>query len=174
MHVRKTISALLTALALVLCAALTLSVSAAAESAVPKPATYRDGDGMYTIRFTLDGGDGSETLHSPATLNVEDEKAYAIITWDSATYKTLTLDGTVYKSSGDDKNARFEFPVTAFDEPMTIVMDDGTEYRITFDKSSISSSMMMGLLLAGTAVFIAFVVGTRLYLRRNDRKGRRR
>ena len=158
--------ALLTALAVVQCSA----VIGFAASNDPKPVSYRDGDGMYTIRFTIEGGDGSETLHTPATLNVDDAKAYAIITWDSATYQTLTLDGKTFENSGDGKNSRFEFPVTAFDEPMTIVMDDDTEYQITFDKSSISSSMMMGILLAGTALFIAFVVGIRFFVRRKPRR----
>lgn len=161
--------------ALLLAFALTIGTSLLSLSfaAGPEPASYRDGDGMYTIRFKLDGGDGSETLHSPATLNVKDGKAYAIITWDSAAYKTLTLEGKTYKTSGDDRNARFEFPVTAFDEPVTIVMDDGTEYRITFEKSSISSSMMMGLMIGGTALFIAFVLGTRLWLRKKYPQSKR-
>ena len=158
--------------ALLLALALTIGVSALSFSfaAGPEPVSYRDGDGMYTIRFALTGGDGSEELHTPATLNVKEEKAYAIITWDSGTYQTLTLEGKTYKNSGNEKNSRFEFPVTAFDEPMNLTMDDGTEYQITFDKSSISSSMMMGILIGGTALFIAFVLGTRLYVRKKPRR----
>ena len=161
--------ALLLAFALVLgTSAFTFSL--AADSSAPEPARYRDGDGMYTIRFTLTGGDGSEVLHTPATLNVEDTKAYAIITWDSGTYQTLTLEGKTFENSGDENNSRFEIPVTVFDEPMTIVMDDGTEYQITFDKSSISSSMMMAFLIAGTLLFIAFIVGSRIIIRRKHRR----
>lgn len=139
-------------------------------AAGPEAASYRDGDGMYTVRFSLKGGDGRETLHTPATLNVTDGKAYAIITWDSGTYQTLTLDGKTFKNSGTEKNARFEFPVTAFDEPMTIVMNDTDEYQITFDKSSVSSNMMMGIMIGGTSLFIAFILGTRYYMRRKHRR----
>lgn len=170
----KSLLALLTAAALLMCTAAVTLCFAADTTSGPQPVKYTEGDGMYTIRFTVTGGDGKETIHTPATLNVDDEKAYAIITWDSATYQTLTLDGKTFKNSGDAENSRFEIPVTTFEEPMTLVMDDGTEYQIQFDRSSISSSMMMGILLIGTFLFIGFILITRLVMYRKYPKKRRR
>lgn len=170
----KYVFAMLMALALLTTTAVfSMSFAKGSESG-PTPVKYTDGDGMYTIRFSLTGENKTgEKLHTPATLSVEDEKAYAIITWDSANYKTLTLDGKTFKSTGDEKNAKFKIPVTVFDEPMTIVMNDTDEYQLTFDKSSISTSMMMGILFGGTALFIIFILVTRYFAKKNAQKRRR-
>ena len=103
-------------------------------------------DGDYTMDVTLTGGSGRATIDSPAAINVEGDKATATIVWSSPNYDYMIVDGTKYLPSSTEGGSVFEIPVSAFDEPVSVIGDTVAmskpheiEYTLTFRSDTLQS-----------------------------------
>lgn len=109
---------------------------------VSNPVAYEETevtDGSYTVELTFEGGSGKAYIASPATVVVADGKITATVEWSSPNYDYMIVDGEKYLPINSDGNSVFEIPVSAFDEPMTVIGDTVAmskpheiEYTLTF------------------------------------------
>ncbi len=110
----------------------------------PVPIGMKDGE--YAIGISMEGGSGKVTITSPATLIVEDGKAYAELEWSSTYYDYMKVGGETYLRLNDEGYSTFQIPITALDEPMVVIGDTTAmsvaheiEYRLTFHTDEITS-----------------------------------
>ena len=101
-------------------------------------------DGTYTMDITFEGGSGRAFIESPVTINVQGGKVTADIQWSSPNYDYMIVDGEKYLPVNTEGNSVFQIPVTAFDEPMTVIGDTVAmstpheiEYTITFHSDTV-------------------------------------
>lgn len=104
-------------------------------------------DGEYTIEVTLAGGSGKSTIDSPASIEIEGEKATATIVWSSPNYDYMLVDGERYEPVNEEGNSVFEIPVTVFDAEMDVTADTTAmstphevEYTLRFDSASLKEA----------------------------------
>ena len=109
------------------------------ESTETAGAVTEVADGSYTVELTFEGGSGKAYIASPATVVVADGKITATVEWSSPNYDYMIVDGEKYLPINSDGNSVFEIPVSAFDEPMTVIGDTVAmskpheiEYTLTF------------------------------------------
>ena len=104
-------------------------------------------DGTYSVNVDLSGGSGRADVTSPTWLYVEDGRAYTKLLWSSTYYDYMIVEDVVYyNETTDGGNSTFTIPITAFDEPMTVIGDTTAmgdpieiEYTLTFYEESIGS-----------------------------------
>lgn len=118
-----------------------------AESTETAGAVTEVADGSYTVEFTFEGGSGKAYIVSPATVVVADGKITATVEWSSPNYDYMIVDGEKYLPTNTDGNSVFEIPVSAFDEPMTVIGDTVAmskpheiEYTLTFLSDTIKEA----------------------------------
>lgn len=119
----------------------------AAESTETAGVVTEDTDGSYTVELTFEGGSGKAYIASPATVVVADGKITATVEWSSPNYDYMIVDGEKYLPTNSDGNSVFEIPVSAFDEPMTVIGDTVAmskpheiEYTLTFLSDTIKEA----------------------------------
>ena len=104
-------------------------------------------DGIYTVEVQLEGGSGKATVASPATLKIEDGKAYGTIVWSSPNYDYMMVDGEkiLPSNTNTEENATFEIPVAGFDQKLSVSADTTAmstpheiEYTLFFDSNTIT------------------------------------
>ncbi len=102
-------------------------------------------DGTYTVEVQLEGGSGKATVESPATLKVENGKAYATIIWSSSNYDYMVVEEEKYEPINTQGNSTFEIPVAGFDRKLSVSADTTAmstpheiEYTLYFDSNSIT------------------------------------
>ena len=102
-------------------------------------------DGEYRVDVILEGGSGRSGIVSPAVLLVKDGQPYVRIEWDSSHYDYMKVGGEMYLPVNEEGNSVFEIPVTAFDEPVTVIGDTTAmsvpheiEYTLIVDSASVS------------------------------------
>ena len=102
-------------------------------------------DGQYQVKVTMAGGSGRASIASPAKLHIENEKAFATITWSSPNYDYMKVDGVKYEPVSKSGNSAFEIPVTAFDCEISVVADTVAmsepheiNYTLRFDSTTIT------------------------------------
>lgn len=100
-------------------------------------------DGSYTCAVTLEGGSGRASIESPAKLNVENGSITAEITWSSANYDYMLVDGEKYLPVNTEGNSVFQIPVT-LDTAVSVIGDTVAmstpheiEYTLCFDSSTL-------------------------------------
>lgn len=131
------------------------AASAAAESADAASSAPADStpssdaleDGTYTCDVALEGGSGRATVESPATLTVADGKITATIIWSSPNYDYMKVGDVTYQPVNTEGNSTFEIPVSALDEPQSVIADTVAmsqpheiEYTLTFDSATLQSA----------------------------------
>jgi len=95
---------------------------AAAEAIEPVAMDMEDGE--YSIEVNMTGGSGRASISSPTLLIIRDGKAYARLLWSSVYYDYMILDGGYfYNLTEDGGPSTFEIPITALDEPMSVIAD---------------------------------------------------
>ncbi|CDE52639.1 putative uncharacterized protein [Roseburia sp. CAG:303] len=101
-------------------------------------------DGTYSMDITFEGGSGRAFIESPVTINVQGGKVTADIQWSSPNYDYMIVDGEKYLPVNTEGNSVFQIPVTAFDEPLTVIGDTVAmstpheiEYTITFHSDTV-------------------------------------
>ena len=106
-------------------------------------------DGEYSIQVDLEGGSGKASVTSPTILTVKDGQAYAQIQWSSSNYDYMIVDGTKYLPSSTEGGSVFEIPVSAFDEPVSVIGDTVAmskpheiEYTLTFRSDTLQLSLI--------------------------------
>ena len=103
-------------------------------------------DGNYTMEITFEGGSGKATILSPVKIKAEGGAVTAIVQWDSPNYDYMIVDGTKYLPSSTEGGSVFEIPVSAFDEPVSVIGDTVAmskpheiEYTLTFRSDTLQS-----------------------------------
>lgn len=104
-------------------------------------------DGEYSIEVNMTGGSGRASISSPTLLIVQDGCTYAQLLWSSMYYDYMLIDGVRYENlTTDGGNSKFEIPITAMDEAMTVIADTTAmgdpieiEYQLTFYQDTIDS-----------------------------------
>jgi hypothetical protein len=101
-------------------------------------------DGEYTIELTFEGGSGKSKILSPATVSVSQQAATVRLEWSSPNYDYMLLEGEKYLPVNTEGNSVFELPVTAFDEPISVIGDTVAmstpheiSYTITFHSDTL-------------------------------------
>lgn len=101
-------------------------------------------DGRYTVELTFEGGSGKAQILSPATVTADGGKVIATVEWSSPNYDYMIVGGEKYLPVNTEGNSVFEIPVSAFDEPLTVIGDTvamskphEVEYTITFHTESL-------------------------------------
>lgn len=103
-------------------------------------------DGSYTIALTFEGGSGKAEILSPAAIEVSQGAVTATVQWSSPNYDYMIVDGEKYLPVNTEGNSVFEIPVTAFDEPVTVIGDTVAmskpyeiEYTLTFHSATVKA-----------------------------------
>lgn len=141
-----------------------LHISAKAEGADGLITTLADGE--YAIDVTIEGGSGKASVESPTLLIVEDGMAYASLTWSSAYYDYMLVDGIRYENRSEpEMNSTFLIPILKADEPMTVIADTTAmgapheiEYALTFYSDSIADKGELPKEQAKKVVWIALAI----------------
>lgn len=81
-------------------------------------------DGEYCVSVEMTGGSGKATVNNPTLMIVEDGKEYALLTWSSASYDYMIVDGQRYDNRSEEgMNSTFLVPITLWDYPMDVIAD---------------------------------------------------
>ncbi|MDO4478124.1 MAG: hypothetical protein Q4B73_03660 [Lachnospiraceae bacterium] len=108
-------------------------------------ADYEDGE--YSVAVEITGGSGKAYVSSPALMTLKDGEAFVKLTWSSANYDYMIVNGEkYYNESEENMNSSFTVPIpgwnrwinvqadtTAMGEPVEIT------YRLYFYSDSIGS-----------------------------------
>ena len=96
-------------------------------------------DGVYSVDVVMEGGSGKASVASPAALTVRDGTATVRLEWSSPHYDYMLVDGTRYEPVNETGNSVFEVPVSALEQPLTMIGDTTAmsvpheiEYTMTF------------------------------------------
>ncbi|MCR5774713.1 MAG: ABC transporter substrate-binding protein [Lachnospiraceae bacterium] len=103
-------------------------------------------DGTYYIDVDLKGGSGKASIESPALLLIQDGYAAAMITWSSANYDYMKVEGDIkIESEIIDDRSTFIIPVKGFDNEIPVIADTTAmskpyeiEYTLNFDSDTIT------------------------------------
>lgn len=101
-------------------------------------------NGTYLIDVTMAGGTGKATVESPATLEVEDGKAFATLVWSSENYDYMVVNGETIKPLTQNPTSRFRVPVSALDTALEMIGDTtamGTPHEISYTFTFVSSTL---------------------------------
>ena len=100
--------------------------------------------GNYTVAVTLEGGSGKASVESPASMWVENGKAWAVVVWGSSSYDYMRIGEEKFLPLNTEGSSTFGIPVAAFDRKLTVYADTTAmstpheiEYTLCFDSASI-------------------------------------
>jgi len=102
-------------------------------------------DGEFLVEVELAGGSGKASVTSPATVKIEDGKAYATIVWSSDKYDYMIVNGDRYDPVNEEgENSEFIIPVVGFNYPVPVQADTTAmskahliDYTLYFNSDSI-------------------------------------
>ena len=104
-------------------------------------------DGPYACDVALSGGSGKASVERQAFLLVRDGAVTAQITWSSANYDYMLVDGARYDAEIGNGHSVFTVPVAAFDRPLRVIADTTAmsqpyeiEYTLTFDSATLKQT----------------------------------
>lgn len=80
-------------------------------------------DGSYQVEVVLEGGSGKATVASPADFEVFDGRAVVQLVWSSPYYDYMIVAGKKYLPVNEEGDSTFVVPVTAYDEPVSVIGD---------------------------------------------------
>lgn len=125
-------------------------------------------DGAYCVDVTLSGGSGKASVTSPAPLDIKDGEAYAVLTWSSANYDYMIVNGVRYENEAQaGRYSTFTIPVTAWNVPMAVIADTTAmghpveiAYELTFlvdsiaDRSELPQDAALRVLYMAAAIIV--------------------
>ncbi len=164
----------------ILMAVILLFTVMAAGTVAAAASDFQIEDGEYFDSVILEGGSGRASVTSPCVLTAEDGNVYAQIEWSSPYYDYMIVDGVTFLPVNEEGNSVFEIPVTAFDEPITVIADTTAmsvpheiEYTLTFDGSPFQHedaahrrNVCVTLIVIAVLIFVIRTIRER----RNNRK----
>lgn len=123
-------------------------------------------DGEYSIQVDLEGGSGKAGISSPTLFEIRNGLAYAKLQWSSPNYDYMIVNGKKYLPINEEgMNSVFEIPVTAMDEPVSVIADTiamgsprEVEYTLLFYSDSIGSKGQLPQEAAKRVVAVALVI----------------
>lgn len=165
-----------------LCAALAVALVALACLALPglsaRAATEVPSDGSYTVDVQMQGGTGRASVDSPTTLEVQDGRMTATVTWSSPYYDLMIVDGTNYLPTNETGNSAFQIPVAALDEDLAVQAETTAmsrphtiDYTLRFSNPRRPGSNAVLVAGVAVAVIVAAVVAVALLRRCKRRVG---
>ena len=129
------------------------------------PVTIDMEDGEYAISVDLAGGSGKAYVSSPALLTVKDKQGTVRLEWSSSNYDYMIVGTEKYLPQNEEGNSVFVIPITAMDEPMTVIADTTAmgsphevTYALTLYSESIGDKSQMPQEAAKRVLIIAFVI----------------
>jgi uncharacterized glyoxalase superfamily protein PhnB len=103
-------------------------------------------DGSYNVELTFEGGSGKASIASPVKITVSEGTVTATLQWSSPNYDYMIVDGEKYLPVNTEGDSVFEIPVSAFDEPISVIGDTVAmskpheiEYSLTFHSDTIAA-----------------------------------
>jgi hypothetical protein len=103
-------------------------------------------DGSYNVELTFEGGSGKASIASPAKITASEGSVTATLQWSSPNYDYMIVDGEKYLPVNTEGDSVFEIPVSAFDEPISVIGDTVAmskpheiEYSLTFHSDTIAA-----------------------------------
>lgn len=115
------------------------------KDAVQKTDIASLADGSYTVDLTFEGGSGKAQILSPAKITAVAGVITATVEWSSPNYDYMIVDGKKYLPVNTEGNSVFEIPISAFDEPLTVIGDTvamskphEVEYTLTFHSDTLT------------------------------------
>lgn len=138
-------------------------------------------DGAYCVDVTLRGGSGKAAITSPAPLDIRDGIGYAQITWSSANYDYMIVNGVRYENeAGEGRYSTFTIPVTVWNSPMSVIADTTAmghpveiSYELTFlvdsiaDRSELPQDAAIRVLyMAGAIIVVGGILNAYVKRRR--------
>ena len=132
----------------------------------PDPVKVDLPDGEYSIEVNMTGGSGRASVSSPTLLTVRGGHAYASLIWSSAYYDYMILESAwFYNLTTDGGNSTFEIPITAMDDPISVVADTTAmgdpleiEYTLTFYSDSVGEKGQIPQEAAKKVLVIAVII----------------
>ena len=123
-------------------------------------------DGDYSIEVDMTGGSGRASVTSPTWLYVKDGKGYAKLLWSSVYYDYMIVGGQKYlNETTDGSNSTFTIPITALDEPFSVIADTTAmgdpveiEYSLTFYADSVGGKGRVPQEATKTVIYIAVFI----------------
>ena len=146
------------------------------EAAFPAPSIGL-ADGMYPGLVTMEGGSGKASVTPLVTVTVKDGHASTRLEWSSPHYDYMIVDGVRYEPVNTEGNSVFEVPVTALDQPLTMIADTTAmsapheiEYTFTFTLADMNRDVRKkGLAVAVVSAVVMAALGE--VLRRKEIHG---
>jgi hypothetical protein len=108
-------------------------------------------DGRYSVSVSISGGSGRASVSTPTLMIVKDGKVYAQLLWSSTYYDWMIVGGQRYENeTTDGGNSKFTIPVTAFDQPISVIADTtamgdpvAINYTLTFYQETIGGEELI-------------------------------
>lgn len=138
-------------------------------------------DGEYCVSVDLSGGSGKASVTSPTPVTVIDGIAYADLTWSSANYDYMIVDGVRYDNLSEEGTySTFRIPITQWDAPMEVIADTTAmgspveiQYQLCFyseslgDRSQLPQEAAKRVLIMASAIIVAGGILNSVVKRRN-------
>ncbi|MDO5545831.1 MAG: hypothetical protein Q4F81_08420 [Eubacteriales bacterium] len=123
-------------------------------------------DGEYCVSVELSGGSGKAYVTSPAPMTVVDGTVYAELTWSSANYDYMIVDGVRYDNlSEEGMYSTFRIPITQWDYPMQVIADTTAmgapmeiHYQLCFYSDSVGDRSQLPQEAAKRVLIMASVI----------------
>ena len=130
-------------------------------------------DGEYCVSVDLTGGSGKASVSTPAPMTVIDGVAYADLTWSSANYDYMIVDGVRYDNlSEEGVYSTFRVPITQWDAPMEVIADTTAmgspveiHYQLCFYAESVGDRSQLPqeaakrvLMMAGVIIVVGGII----------------
>ena len=119
------------------------------------------------------GGSGKASVSTPAPMTVIDGVAYADLTWSSANYDYMIVDGVRYDNlSEEGVYSTFRVPITQWDAPMEVIADTTAmgspveiHYQLCFYAESVGDRSQLPqeaakrvLMMAGVIIVVGGII----------------
>lgn len=132
----------------------------------PAAVAMEEEDGDYSIEVDMTGGSGRASVTSPTWLYVKDGRGYAKLLWSSVYYDYMIVGGQKYlNETTDGSNSTFTIPITALDEPFSVIADTTAmgdpveiEYSLTFYADTVGGKGRVPQEATKTVIYIAVFI----------------
>lgn len=123
-------------------------------------------DGEYCVSVEMTGGSGKATVNNPTLMIVENGQEYALLTWSSASYDYMIVDGVRYDNRSEEgMNSTFLVPITVWDYPMDVIADTTAmghpveiHYQLYFYEESVGDKSQLPQEAAKRVLWTAAVI----------------
>ncbi len=120
-------------------------------------------DGQYNIKVELSGGDGTESIQTPTSFEIEDGEMTATVIWKDSDVDTMTVNGVEYAPVKDGANPTFKVVIPELDKDIDVFTETVTgtvavteDYTLNFKSDSLTK--LQGSLFSSEIILIFLVL----------------